>query len=97
MRAIVTLHLVTDGQMCVKRKFSSSVKLDDARCAAFPKHLEPTGRYTFSFHTRYPALTAHSQELAVGRSDGAWLVEKWKRMLDFGVTLKSVLKDTCRG
>ena len=28
---------------------------------------------------------------------GALLVEKWKRMLDFGVTLYRVFKDTCRG
>jgi hypothetical protein len=33
----------------------------------------------------------------IAECHGTWLVEKWKRMLDFGVTLKSVLKDTCRG
>jgi len=44
VRAIVTLQVVTDGQMRVKRKFSSGVKFDDARCAAFPKYVEHSGR-----------------------------------------------------
>ena len=35
-----------------------------------------------------------AKSLAVPRCHSPWLVEKWKRMLDFGVTLKSVLKDT---
>jgi hypothetical protein len=83
---------------------------ENARCV--PKGMGHSGRYKFDCKanranggtcwkaaaTRFDACPAdrfnsHSQEWLCHR---AWLVEKWRPMLDFGVTLTSV-KDTCRG